>query len=702
MIEMIAFTIDGKKVEAEKGSSILRAALHADIYIPHLCSHPDLPDAGECKMCIVEIEGREGVFTSCTTPAEDGMAVYTDSDKVKHLRTLSMELMLASHPSDCTSCPQYLKCELQSLIQYVGASDTRLRKLPMTEDIQTENPLFIRDMNRCIKCGRCVRACRQLRGCNVIDYRKKDGKTWIGTRTGGLLADENCRFCCACVEVCPTGALRDKDEWMSKFPKREENLLPCKASCPAGTDVPRYVRLIREGRYAEAVAVVRERVPFPLTLGYICMAFCEANCRRSALNEAVSIRELKKYASLQDTGLWKKNKRKMPPTGKKVAVIGAGPAGMTAAYYLSSLGHEVTVFEKLPYAGGMLKVGIPEYRLPCHVFGEEIRAILENGVRLKLNSEIRSLDSLMEEGYSAVLVAIGTHKGIRLPIEGNDLEGVLVNTDFLRAASLKEKIAVGKNVLVLGGGNVAFDCARSAVRMGAGAVSMACLEARDNMTASADEIRAGLEEGITIVNSQTFHRVVRTETGLGVVCSDVESFCFDENRRLKLNIRPDSEHTLNADTVIFAVGQRSDIPPEYGIAADRGNRIVVDRYRTDKQGIFAAGDAVLGTSSVVQSIASARGAAEEIDRYLGGRGDIREVLAPAEQSAPYIGEAEKFAASERQAAECDPADRRTGGFAEYERPLSAEAAHKEAERCLQCDLRLRIQKVKFWGDYSHS
>lgn len=697
----IVLTIDNIKVEAQEGMSVLEAALAADIYIPHLCHHPNLPDAGECKMCVVEIEGKDGILTSCTTKAEDGMVVKTKTDKLKHARSLSMELMLASHPSECTSCTKYLKCELQNLIQYIGVSDARLRKIPMMYPIVTENPLFVRDLNRCILCGRCVRACQELRGCKVLDYVRDGEKTYIGTEHGGLLADDNCRFCTACVEVCPTGALMDKAEAMAKFPKVEESLLPCKASCPAGTDVPKYVRFIKEGKYPEAVAVIRQKAPFPLTLGYVCMAFCEANCRRLDVNDAVSIRELKKFASLNDNGMWKQNSKIKPATGKKVAVIGAGPAGLTAAYYIAKQGHEVTVFEKQSYPGGMLRVGIPEYRLPREVIDAEIKEIENAGVKIVTNTDITSVDRLLDEGYSAVLAAIGTHKGARLPIEGKDLDFVMVNTDFLRDVSLHKEVKIGERVVVLGGGNVAFDCARTAKRLGAKEVTIACLEDREHMLASADEIQEGQEEGIKILNSKTFEKIVFENGVGGVVCSEVESFHFDEDKRLVLNVVPDSQHIIEADTVIFAVGQSVDIPEGYGLQTGRGNTIVVDNYQTSKTGVFAAGDDVMGTASVVQAIAAGRGAASAIDKFLGGDGDIDEVLVNVDEPDQYIGKEEKFAYRERKVPACVPAEERISSFEMHIHPFKEGVARCEAERCLQCDLRLKMDKVKFWGDYSH-
>lgn len=703
MEQKILLNIDNKTVEAHSGMTILDAALAADLYIPHLCHHPNLKDVGECKMCVVEIEGREGVSTSCTTLAEEGMVIKTKTDKLKHLRNLSMELMLASHPSECTSCTKYLKCELQNLIQYLGVSDARMRKLPMVHPVRTENPLFVRDMNRCILCGRCVRACRELRGCEVLDYVKEGEKTYIGTEHGGLLAEDHCRFCTACVEVCPTGALMDKTEALSKFPKAEENLLPCKASCPAGTDAHRYVRYIKEGKYPEAVAVIRQRAPFPLTLGYICTAFCEKNCRRGDVNtgSAVAIRELKKFAALHDNGLWRSNEMMAPSTGKRVAVIGSGPAGLTAAYYLTKKGHAVTVYEKLSSPGGMMRVGIPKYRLPREVFEAEIKEMERVGVKISINSEIKAPSNLLAEGYDAVVAAIGAHKGIRLPIEGNNLPNVLVNTDFLRDISLDHEVKLGKRVIVLGGGNVAFDCARSARRLGADKVMLACLEDRSQMTASRDEIEEGIEEGIEIINSRTFLKIISDEKGTGVVCEEVEAFQFDENGKLQLQVKLDSIHTIYGDTVIFATGQIVDIPGEFGLTTGRGNRIVVNGFETEQKGVFAAGDAITGTLSVIHGIASGRGVAEAVDKYLGGDGNISEVLVPPEEPKHFIGREERFAYNARRVAVQKPPQERICNFEEAVEAFDKTSANMESGRCLQCDLRLKLKKVKFWGDYSH-
>ncbi|MCL6479422.1 MAG: FAD-dependent oxidoreductase [Peptococcaceae bacterium] len=699
----MTLNINGQEVKTEKGKSVLEAALEAGIYIPHLCFHADLPSIGACRLCVVEIEGVPETPTSCTTPAEAGMVVKTKTPKVDQVRRLAMELMLASHPSDCTSCPKYLKCELQSLAQYLGVSAERLRKRPKNIPVNTGNPLIVHDFTRCVLCGRCVRVCRELRGVEVLNYYKRDGETRIGTDLNRSLADAGCRFCGACIEVCPTGALRDREGVLKAGVSRKAALVPCRSACPAGVDIPRYIRYIREKNYPAATAVIREKVPFPMVLGYICNHRCETDCRRKELNEPVSICRLKRFAAENDDMQWRKKAKKAPPTGKRVAIVGAGPAGLTAAYYLSKLGHGVTVFEALPFPGGMMRVGIPEYRLPRDVLDAEIKEIESLGVEIRTNTRVDSLDTLFAEGYSAILVAVGTHQGVKLPIPGADLDGVLVNTTFLREVSLGKKVEVGNRVVVLGGGNVAFDCARVARRLGAGEVHLACLESRENMPASPEEIEQGEEEGIVIHPSHSFTRIISDQGRItGVECLDVQSFEFDEERRAQIKVVEGSEHILPADTVIFAVGQRPESIDKFGLTTGRGNTIQVDpdTLAAGREGVFAAGDAVTGTDSVIAAIAAGRRGAGAIDKYLGGDGVIDEELAPAEKPAPWIGRIENFAYQRRCGISCTPAEERIRTFGKIDPGYDEEAALKESQRCLQCDLRLDISRPKFWGDFS--
>jgi len=703
MLEKIIINIDGKEVETTAGKSVLQASLDAGIYIPHLCHHPDLRSAGACRLCICEIEGMPGLQASCTTTAADGMVVKTKTKQINKLRVLAMELLLAAHPADCKECPKYLNCELQSLKQYLGITEQlRIKKRALPFPVNNSNPLFIHDFQRCIVCGRCVRACYELRGVGVLSFIGRGRDIHIGTAYDKLLADSDCVFCGACVEVCPTGSLRDKEGIIDERKGRRASLIPCKYTCPAEIDIPRYIRHVNRKEYASAAAVVREKAPFPAVLGYVCSHPCEASCRRGMVNESIAIKDLKRFAAEHADKEWKQRTRKSAQTGKKVAVIGSGPAGLTAAYYLSGLGHNVTVFEALPVVGGMLRVGIPEYRLPRSVLDAEIKEIDNPLIKIKTGTRIESIDSLMEQGFNAVLIAVGTHQGQKLPIPGSDLDGVIISTDFLHNVNIGNKVKTGNKVLVIGGGNVAFDCARIARRLGAAEVVMACLECGDDMLASKEEIEQGKQEGIVIYNSHNFNRILGQDDKVtGVECLDVKSFQFDDAGKLCIDCIQGSEHLISADTVIFAIGQRPDIPAQFELATGRGNTIVIDpdTMSTSRKGVFAAGDAVSGTDSVIAAIASARKAATGIDKYLGGTGVIDEVLAEMETPSPYIGRKEGFAVRDRYLTALASMEQRLSSFEEMDHGFDEPSALTESARCLQCDLRLRITRSKFWADY---
>lgn len=698
----VTIEIDGRQLTVPEGMNLLEAALQNGIYIPHLCHHPDLPDLGSCRLCIVEVEGMEGVQPSCKLKASEGMKVITDSPRIHSLRKLAMELLLAAHPEDCSTCPKYGRCELQTLIQYMGVSATRMSARIKGFAQNDKNPLLIHDMNRCVLCGRCVRACGDLRGVGVLQYNKKELETYVGTLHDKLLTDADCRFCGACAEVCPTGTIRDLVEFTPV--EKKDTLIPCQATCPAHTDVPRYVRLAKEGRWEEALAVVHERLPFPECLGRVCAHPCESNCRRGEVNEPVSIRNIKRYAAEHAGGeLWKKNSKHLPATGKRVCVVGGGPAGMTAAYYLAKQGHSVTLKEAYPTLGGQMAYGIPSYRLPRVVVAKEAAYLNDVGVSVETGCRVSDFKALSAE-YDAVLLALGTHQGVRLPMEGSELPGVLLNSDFLRDASMGVETGMGKRVIVLGGGNVAFDCARTARRLGAEEIHLACLEAREKMTADEEEIDQAQEEGIQIHPAHTFEAILGPDRVSGVRFCNVKSFTFDENRRAVIEKEENSEHVIEADTVIFAVGQRTQISPEAGLELGRGNSIAVQpgSLRTSVPGIYACGDAVYGTRTVIQAVAAGRDATSEIDKALGGSGDISEVLAPVEMPDAFLGRIEGFGHQARHPEVVRDAALRENNFDAVSFGLADEGVRQEAGRCLQCDLRFTITPPRIWSDYDQN
>ena len=704
---MAVITIDGKQLEVQEGKNVLECALEAGIYIPHLCHHKDLTPLGSCRMCIVEVEGHDKIEASCMLKAEDGMVIHTQTEEVKRRRMLALELLLAGHPEDCSTCPKYGHCELQVLMQYIGPKTGRMKHRSKGFEVEERNPLLLHDMNRCVLCGRCVRACNDLRGVKVLQYQQReDLEVYTGALHQRLLADANCRFCEACAEVCPTGTIRDKLADAEK--RKEDYVVPCRTGCPAHIDVPRYIRFISQGDYAAANATVREKVPFPHCLGYICVHSCELECKHQYLNEPVSIRNLKRFAAEHDDGEWKKKAFHKPATGKKIAVVGGGPSGLTAAYFGAKLGHSVTVFESSEKLGGQLRYGIPSYRLPRETLDKEIQDILEAGdITVKTGVKVENVPALLKEGFDAVYVAVGTHQGARLPLPGNDLEGVQVNTDFLRAFE-EGTASVGEKVVILGGGNVAIDCAGAAFRLGAKSVNMACLEAYDAMTATDEERAWAEEEGVVLHNSKTFPQILG-ENGhcTGVEIQSVGNF-RKENGRMVFDKIEGTNEILPADTVIFATGQRPTIPmdPEvFGLELTHGNYVAAtgENGETSIEGIYAGGDSSTGTTSVIRGIEGARKAISAIDRYLGGDGNIDEKLAPEQEKDPWIGSIEGFAGIPRTEPNVVPVPKRVVEWktcGPMDNGFDEEKAKCEAGRCLQCDLRLCISSPKTWSDFA--
>ena len=693
-------TIDDKQIEAKEEMSVLNAALGAGIYIPHLCGHPDLEAIGGCRLCSVEIEGMDQPVPSCMVKVQEGMKVTVHGPKAESTRKTAMELILATHPADCTGCPKYGKCELQSMYQYLGVGPERWKKKSRTVPTDDSNPLIRHLFTRCVRCGRCVRACRDLRGVKVLDFQKTEDGVRIGTDGNISLKEAGCKFCGACIEVCPTGSIMDAVGQIREDVSYGESVVPCRTACPAHTDIPRYLRYIKEGEYEKATAVIREKLPFPETLGCICNHICEIACKRNQLGEPLSVCKLKRAAAAAHSDEWKKKRKTAAPTGKKAAVIGAGPAGLTAAYYLAKKGHEVTVFESNEKAGGQCRYGIPSYRLPDEVLDREISDILEVGVLLNVNTKADAPEVLLKQGYDTVLIATGTHKGVRLPLEGNMLSGVMLNTDFLKNARRDQIDDPGKKVMVLGGGNVAYDCARTALRLGAEEVHIACLESRTQMTASAEEIREGKDEGIILHSGHSFLRITGNTKVEGVELQKVEKFYFDENRKAVIELVEASQECIPVDRVIFAVGQAPAGTEELGIELNHGSYVKVNSsFSTSMPGVYGAGDVVTGTKSVIEAIAAGRQSAMEMDRYLGGDGDISEELLEKETADPFLGRTEDFGILERLSPALLEPQERKKSFAAVEQTFTCEEAKCEAGRCLQCDLRLNVTNPRLWNEY---
>ncbi len=699
---MIKLTIDGKTVEAREGQSVLHAALDAGIYIPHLCDHPDLEAKGGCRLCSVSINGDAAAVPSCTTIVEEGMVVNTKSEAAEAVRRTSMELMLATHPSECTGCPKFGKCELQSLYQVMGVNGEDWRLKPRIVPTDEKNPLISHLFTRCVRCGRCIRACQDKRGVKVLDYVRDASGIHAGIPEGKSLIDAGCRFCGACIEVCPTGSIVDAVGLMEKYPSYADNVVPCSAECPAHIDIPAYIRAIREGRPGDAVAIIREKVPFPLVLGHICNHLCETGCKRGNINDPMGIRNLKRYAVEHDEEqAWKAKGFTKERTGKRVAVVGSGPCGLTAAYYLNKLGHDVTVLEKRPQLGGPMTSGIPAYRLPLEDVMEEIQYILDSGVKAEVNCTVTDVAALKKD-YDAVLVAVGVSKGKKLPLPGADFKQVYTAMDVLADnRANKDMSYLGDTVCVIGAGSVGYDVARSLVRKGM-TVNLACLEQADKILADMDDQTEGAEEGINLLPGRSFEAIEGTPdkvTGLRI--HTVLSSTYDRaTGKVTEVVEEGSQTVVPCDSVVFATGQHTGLQEfdNFGIALNERGFPVLDGFNTSMEGVFAAGDAITGISFVIKAIQQGRLVTAAIDRYLGGDGEIAETL--CERSAdPYIGRIEGFGKLERVEQTLRAADERVKDELDVYHTYSCDQAKCEAERCLQCDLRLQFTPVKLWSEY---
>ncbi|MGB9858838.1 MAG: NADH-quinone oxidoreductase subunit NuoF [Moorellaceae bacterium] len=468
---------------------------------------------------------------------------------------------------------------------------------------------------------------------------------------------------------------------------------PCQNTCPANVDVPIYIDLIRQGRFAEAYEVIRRENPFPVVCGRVCHHPCEGKCNRAKMDKAVAIRELKRFAADYAMSLNGQRPRPTvaPANGKKVAIIGSGPAGLTAAYYLALKGYSITVFEALPVAGGMMAVGIPAYRLPKKTLAAEIDTIAELGVEIRTNTALGrdfTLEDLQREGYQAVFLAVGAHKDLKLGIPGEELEGVYSGVTFLRELNLGRPVEVkDKVVAVIGGGNVAMDAARSALRLGAKEVHLIYRRMKEDMPAIREEIQEAEREGIKIT-CLAAPAAILGEAGRvkALKCTKMRPGDFDRSGRRRPVPLEGAEFTLDVDVVIAAIGQTVDqevLPGQ--LQLNQAGTIVADgqSLATNLPGVFAGGDCVSGPDTVIAAIAAGKKAASAIDRYLGGDGIVvPQIKVERKRTAPVIEEK-----TERLAAPTLALEERLQGFAEVELGYNAEQALAEAARCLRCDVR---------------
>ncbi len=469
---------------------------------------------------------------------------------------------------------------------------------------------------------------------------------------------------------------------------------PCQYSCPLKTDVPAYNTLIAQGKFSEALELIRESNPLPIICGRVCMSPCMDRCRAKEIGESVRIRELKRFVTDYEL---EKGSPPVEPYPKvyeeKIAVIGSGPAGLTASYYLCKKGYSVTIFESLPVAGGMLAVGIPAYRLPRNLLNLEIDRIRQAGVEIRTGSPVSDLDALLQDGYGAILLATGAHKGRKLGIPGEDAEGVLDALTFLRKVNLGEDVPViGKRIGIVGGGDTAIDTARTALRLGAEEVQIIYRRTRAEMPAIEEEIEAALDEGIKIEFLTLPTKVVSVNGELKVECIPMLLSEPDESGRRRPIPIDGLEIIFELDTLIPAVAQQPEltfISGGAGLAISEKGTVVADpeTFVTKKEGIFVAGDIATGPLTVTNAMASAKIAAESIHRFLRGGEQKREydVVRPERIIKPVEISDEEMDKLTAQSVQKLPVDRRISNFDEVELGFTAEMAMMEAKRCLRCD-----------------
>ncbi|MBQ3085859.1 MAG: FAD-dependent oxidoreductase [Clostridia bacterium] len=568
MINKVNLIIDGKPCTAEKGQTILLAAQQNGIEIPTLCYLKDRSPYGACGVCVVEAENVPKLLRACSATVSEGMVIHTDSEKVRKVRGIALELLMSDHDGDC--------------------------------------------------------------------------------------------------------------------------LGPCTRNCPAHTDCQKYVKQIAEGDFTGAVATIRERVPLPASIGRVCPHPCETACRRQKVEEPISIAFLKAFAADE---VYKSGENTVPEkekdSGKTVGIIGGGPAGLTAAYYLALAGHRVTVYDKMPAMGGMLRYGIPEYRLPKAVLDREIEEIEKLGVTLVNRFSVGKDASVadLRAKHDALLIANGAWKSSSLRCKGEDLDGVFGGIDFLRTVALGEKPTIGKKTAIVGGGNTAMDACRTAVRLGAEEVSIIYRRTKAEMPAEEIEIKEAEEEGVVFRFLTNPAEVLGENGKVTGVKLQVMQLGEPDARGRRAPIPIEGEFvTLELDSLIVAVGQKNDPMGFEDMPVTQWGTLLADENTcmTSLDGIFAAGDATnKGASIAIEAIAEAGRAAKAIDAYLCGYEWTYKEPVVSERKESSL----DFSDREKQPRAVMPhrsAEERKHDFKEVNLGFTPETAMAEAARCLEC------------------
>ena len=563
----IKVTINGQVCTGRAGQTLLEIAEHNGIAIPNLCHNGELKHYGGCSLCVVEAEGSPKLLRACSTEAQDGQVIYTESERVVRTRKTSIELLMSDHDGDC-------------------------------------------------------------RG-------------------------------------------------------------PCVLNCPASVNAQGYIQAIARGDDKEAVRILKERLPIPASIGRVCPHPCEGGCRRQMVEEPISISYLKYFAADRVIAQGGYLPPKAAATGKRVGIIGGGPGGLTAAYDLSLKGHRVTIVDAMPQMGGMLRYGIPEYRLPKKVLDEEIAEIASLGVEMKNNFRI-GVDATFEEfksRYDAVVVAIGAWSSMPIGCPGEDLDGVLGGIDFLQRVALGERPDIGDKVAIVGGGNTAMDACRTAVRLGAKEVYVVYRRTEAEMPAEQLEIDEAREEGV-IYKFLTNPAEIVGENGKvkEMKLQIMELGEPDESGRRRPVPVEGKFETLPVTCVISAIGQKANVAGFEGIELNRKGIIAADEtsYRTSVEGVFAVGDATnQGASIAIEAIGEARRCAKVVDLYLHGvQVPYQKTYLSVKNVSPeYFADYIKLP---RAKMPTRPAEERKHDFQEINLGFSEAQARAEAARCLDC------------------